>query len=69
MTVQVLYEWKVQEFYKEECPDWFGWERLDHIPVIGEIITLHWLDGREAYKVKVAGVHLCNIQIDVEKVE
>jgi len=52
----VKFAYKVLEIFDDEAPEPFGTEVLDHKPVVGEVIQLHWLDGREAYKVKVCSV-------------
>jgi hypothetical protein len=46
----------VMEHYDDEPPEPFGSEVLDHAPVPGEIIQLHWLDGADAYRVRVLSV-------------
>jgi len=54
MSIKLLF--KIVEHYDDEAPETFGDELLDHVPVPGEVIQLHWLDGTEAHRVKVERV-------------
>ena len=54
--MSVEFSFKVVEHYDDEAPETFGYEKLDHVPVPGEVIQLHWLDGREAHRVRVERV-------------
>jgi hypothetical protein len=48
-------------------PECFGTEMLDHVPKVGDIITLHWSDGREAGKAKVLKVGMNDLRLEAVK--
>ena len=49
MARRVL-EFQVVMHYSDEewAPQTFSYERIGHVPTVGESIDLHWLDGRLA---------------------
>ena len=49
-------EFQVVMHYEDEAPETFGYEWLDHAPLVGESVDLHWLDGRLAGHVVVQKV-------------
>ena len=60
MARRVL-EFQVVMHYSDEAPETpgrrpFGYERIDHVPTVGESVDLHWLDGRLAGHVVVQKV-------------
>jgi len=46
-------EYLVIEHYVDEPPDEFGHALLNQQPKEGDVVMLHWLDGSEAYRVRV----------------
>lgn len=53
MSIRI--EYRIVEHYDDEAPEPFGFELIParYVPKPGDVIMLHWLDGREAYQVKV----------------
>jgi hypothetical protein len=51
-----MFNYMVVEEFDGEAPETFGGEMLDHHPVVGEILQLHWHDGRLAYRAVVKSV-------------
>jgi len=51
----ILIEYKVIEHFPNDAPELFGFERFpaDRAPCVGDVVTLHWIDGRVAYDVRV----------------
>lgn len=60
----VRYEFRVTEHYPDCAPEEFGYEVLDSVPRPGDVIALHWLDGRVAYSVRVLSVSGLNICVE-----
>lgn len=53
--MSVFIEYRVIEEYDDAAPEPFGFERIaiESAPKPGDVIMLHWLDGRDAYRVRV----------------
>lgn len=51
MTVQ--FELNVTELFDGEPPEPFGTMRVERLPEAGDTVMLKWLDGTEAYSVRV----------------
>jgi hypothetical protein len=51
--VGMMFDYMVVEELDGESPEIFGSEMLDHHPVVGEILQLHWRDGRLAHRAVV----------------
>lgn len=54
--MSLLVAYKIVEHYSDDdAPEPFGFECLpaERQPRPGDVIMLHWLDGREAYLVRV----------------
>lgn len=48
-----MIEYEVIEHYDDGAAEPFGFAHLATQPSVGDIIMLHWLDGSEAYRVRV----------------
>jgi hypothetical protein len=64
-----LFEYHVIQTYIEGPPEDFGFERLDHHPELGEMILLHWSNGRDAYRACVHHVDSCLLEVFVRKID
>jgi hypothetical protein len=51
----IYFEYLVIEHYVDEPPDEFGHVTFaaDQQPKVGDVVMLRWLDGRDAYRVRV----------------
>lgn len=66
--VRTLYEYKVIEEYADEAPDDFGFHRFAEHPKVGDVVMLKWLDGRDAYQVRVTECSIQELKVRVAKV-
>lgn len=60
--------YSVIETYEDEVPEPFGGYWAEREPNAGDIIQLKWLNGRDAYKVKVLRVDLDEFRLVVKKI-
>lgn len=61
----IHYGFEVTEQYGDEAPEIFGTEFFTTVPKVGDVVTLHWLDGRVAYSKTVASVDLEQLKLVV----
>lgn len=69
--IQILYEYKVIEHYEDKntCPEDFGYVYLKTHPKVGDIIPLHWLDGRLYANAKALSVSIDKAEVHVEVIK
>jgi hypothetical protein len=60
---RILVEYEIIQCYDDQSPELFGHEKLDHQPVVGEVLQLHWIDGREAHRVVVRAFHRTTVLV------
>jgi hypothetical protein len=64
MTLLIAY--RIIEHYGDaDPPEPFGYEFLHGTPSVGDLVTLHWLDGREAHRVRVESISGTTLHVRV----
>jgi hypothetical protein len=69
MTTTTKFNYNVIEMLEEEAPEDFGFEVIDHHPMPGEILMLHWRDKTDAFKVRVHHADPSQLKVFVRKIE
>lgn len=65
----LMFEYHVVLLQGDQPPEDHGIEMLDHHPVPGKVIQLHWLDGREAGKASVSNVDPSSLRLYVQEID